>query len=494
MSWRGNLTLTSQLSNWRLTVDGTVSLNQNQQSTRDLNFANAVQFRTADEQRPVFAPIGDIVTATGAVSRVGTRNDATFGRVLAIGSDARSVDKELTVRLVPDYDALGDGWLSLAYTLSNSQTRARGFDATTFGSPVPLQSGRNDFVPRHQLSVQAGYQFAKGVSGSMFGNFWSGLPFTPMIGADVNGDGLANDRAFVFGPSAAPDSVIANGMAALLRNGHGDGARCLASQFGQVASRASCVGPWIGMLNLRLDVAGEKIGLGKRASFALSFNNTLGALDQLLHGQNHSHGWGVAVAPDPVLYEVRGFDPSAMRFKYAVNSHFGKPLGNAIASPFGVTLDLSIDFSEPDELQQVRRTVNSGRPGHTGVRMSADSIKTRYSHVVLDPYAYLVFYSDSLLLTKAQLGAIRAADSVYRARLDSVWRPLGEYLYALPDGFDAASVMKTTNDAVDRAWALTKLEEPTIRALLSPIQWQLAPRVLRDILDPKYKPHFVLPS
>src|SRR6185437_3631456 len=486
-SWRGNLSVATQLWNWRATVDGTVSLNRNQQSTRDPNFANVVQFRTADEQRPVFTPINGIVASTGAVSPIGARTDAAFGRVLAIGSDARSIDNEITIKLVPDYDVLGNGWLSFAYTLSSSSMRANGFDATTFGSPVGLTSGRNDFVPRHQFSLQAGYLFTQGLSASIFGNFWSGLPFTPMVGADVNGDGLANDRAFVFSPSAAPDSVIASGMDALLRNGRGDGARCLASQLGRVASRASCAGPWTGMLNLRLDVAGEKLGLGKRARFALAFNNTLGALDQLLHGQNRTHGWGVNVAPDPVLYEVRGFDPSAMRFRYAVNSHFGKPLGNAIPSPFGITLDLSIDFSEPNELQQVRRTVTSGRPGHTGLRLTADSITIRYSHVVLNPYAYLVFYSDSLLLTKAQLGAIRAADSVYRARLDSVWRPLAEYLFALPDGFDAAAVTKTTSDAVDRAWALTKLEEPKIRAILSPLQWQLLPSDVRSILDPKYK-------
>ena len=60
----------------------------------------------------------------------------------------------------------------------------------------------------------------------------------------MNGDGRANDRAFVFDPATASDPALAAAMGSLLANGSGYARDCLRRQVGRIADRNSCVGPW----------------------------------------------------------------------------------------------------------------------------------------------------------------------------------------------------------------------------------------------------------
>ena len=65
-----------------------------------------------------------------------------------------------------------------------------------------------------------------------------------MLG-DINGDGYANDRAFVFDPaSPTTDPAVADGIRSLLANGSPSARDCLSKQLGTVANRSSCEGPW----------------------------------------------------------------------------------------------------------------------------------------------------------------------------------------------------------------------------------------------------------
>jgi len=38
-----------------------------------------------------------------------------------------------------------------------------------------------------------------------FQRFTSGTPFTPLVASDINGDGYANDRAFIANPATTAD-------------------------------------------------------------------------------------------------------------------------------------------------------------------------------------------------------------------------------------------------------------------------------------------------
>jgi hypothetical protein len=84
--------------------------------------------------------------------------------------------------------------------------------------------------------------------------------------------------------------------------------------------------------------------------------------------------------------------------------------------------------------------------------------------------------SDSLLLTPGQSAALEKADTAYRARIDTLWKSLSEYLYALPDDFKPADALKRQGDDVQAAWDLTKADlEKSLPAILSPIQMKLLP-------------------
>ena len=111
-----------------------------------------------------------------------------------------------------------------------------------------------------------------------------------------------------------------------------------------------------------------------RFQLGLNFTNPLGGLDQLLHGANNLKGWGTQAQPDPILYDVRGFDAGTKTYKYEVNPRFGgtSPSNNTIRAPFRLTLDVSIDVARPLVDQQLDRWL---RPGAVaGRRLSSRQI------------------------------------------------------------------------------------------------------------------------
>ena len=70
--------------------------------------------------------------------------------------------------------------------------------------PLAREWTRGDLDVRHQFVLQAGYT-ANLFTVTMFGRLQSGLPYTPMVSGDVNGDGFANDRAFIYDPSRSSE-------------------------------------------------------------------------------------------------------------------------------------------------------------------------------------------------------------------------------------------------------------------------------------------------
>src|SRR5262249_15454450 len=148
--------------------------------------------------------------------------------------------------------------------------------------------------------------------------FTSGLPYTPMVANDINGDGYANDRAFVFDPARSPDTATAAAMRSLLSGASAGGRECLARQLGRVVDRNSCEGPWTSTAFMSVSFNPLKVRMPQRATLSLMVGNPLGAADLLLHGESHPHGWGQASIPDARLLFVRGFDPVTRAYRYEV--------------------------------------------------------------------------------------------------------------------------------------------------------------------------------
>ncbi len=476
-TWRGNLSYASSYKRLVYSIEGLYSLNVDQPGRTDVNFSNVQRFTLSDEGRPVFVDATGVVPASGAVSSVGARIAPTFGHVIDNVANLTSRSSQATLSLSPVLDDLSNWYFSLNYTLADTRALESGFDGSTFGSPEARQWARGDLDIRHQILLQGGYSY-KRVALTFFGRLQSGLPFTPMVGGDVNGDGLANDRAFIFNPVSMADTSLARGTRTLLSSSSQNVRDCLTQQLGRAAARNSCEGPWTTSLNAQLEYSGTMPVTHRYGTVSLAFTNPLGGLDQLLHGPNHLRGWGTAAYPDPVLYTPTGFDASSDRFKYVINPRFGNtnPANTLLRVPFAVTLDVSLSVGRQIPEQQLDRWLNPGRAGHKGPKLSAHELARRYARNVPDPYSQILQQSDSLLLTPDQSDALQKADSVYRQRMDSLWNSLGEEFAALGDEYNSAEALKRQEAAVDEGWEISRLDvQQTLPRILSPIQIRLLP-------------------
>ncbi|MEO8562281.1 MAG: carboxypeptidase-like regulatory domain-containing protein [bacterium] len=477
-SWRANIYWGRSIGNFGVSVEGVYSLNLNQPGIVDLNFGGTPKFVLADEgERPVFVSPSSIVAGTGIVSPVESRTRPDFGRVVSSRSDLRSTSRQLTVTMAPDY--FGRLYYSLAYTLGDMRSDARGFDGAAFDDPTRLDRGPGNFDVRHQIIASLGADLFKGTNISLFARMSSGIPYTPRVSGDPNGDGLLNDRAFVFDPVATSDASLAAGMHTLLDGAPDQARACLREQLGHAAARNSCRGPWTAMVNARVGLYNRYGNTKRRISAALNLTNPLGGLDQLLHGGSDLRGWGSSALPDPTLLVVRGFDPAARRFRYEVNQRFGSAASSAqlARAPFRVTLDMQFDLGVPIVKQQAIKLLRPGRGKESGPRLRADSMAKFLDGQVVDIYERIMRESDSLLISRDQMDSLKAAGSRYRVRMDSLWMASTTQLAAMDDDYDANRAMHLIDDATEQAWILDRDELPTLARILSPLQMRMAPWV-----------------
>lgn len=477
-SWRSNVGYQSSAFGNVYSVDLLGSLNLNQPGTFDRNFTRAPAFTLSTEGRPVFVPASSIVASTGLVSPTAARRAPTFGRVVDVVSDLQSKSEQAIVTLRPYVPVkvrpfFGD--VALSYTLTNMRAQQRGFDGGTSGDPSATEWARGDLDARHMFVAQWVFRpLGDGrVIAFMYARAQSGLPYTPLVASDINGDGLANDRAFVFNPSSTSDTAAGNGMRSLLASSSATVRDCLNSQLGHVAGRNSCGGPWTTAMNIGVRLSGQQLLHTPRMDVTLNLTNPLGGLDLLLHGTNGLRGWGAPATPDRTLYTVRGFDAAANRFVYTINSRFGStsPSISTLRAPFRLTLDVQLDIARSMPEQQLDRWLRPGRAGRPGTKVSAAEFTRRYQRTVPDPYGELLQQSDSLLLSDAQVQQIQNVRSAYRARVDSMWTSIGNYLGSLPDTYDFGSAVRRTDDTIDDIWEITRLDvQKNLAAILAPAQ------------------------
>jgi hypothetical protein len=475
-SWRASLGYGWNRTGLALSVDGTFSVNLNQTGRRDLNFSDNARFVVTDEGRPVFVSASSIVSGNGIVSAVESRRSTMFGPVIQHLSDLRSVSQQLTIIATPEFKS-GSVFASGGYSLSSTTGYQGGFDRTTFFSPTIREHARGDLDVRHQFRIQAGF-VRNGFVFTLFTKIQSGLPFTPMIASDVNGDGLRNDRAFIFDPSAAIDPNIAAATRLLVKRSSSSVRDCLWGQVGRAARWNSCEGPWTATMDAQITRLRAVPWLKRSAEISLAISNPLGGVDRLVHGAKSMRGWGSIGITDANLYFVRGFDQKAKRFNYEVNPRFGKnrDLGTAASIPFRITVDVSMDIGAPMPQQQLSRWIEPGRSGHPGPRLSADELKNRYQRSVTDPYAGILKETDSLLLTRDQTDSLKVIQANYLAKMDTLWTELAQYLAGLGDKFDAAQALKRQEETTDKGWEITRLDvQASLPRILSSIQLQLLP-------------------
>ncbi len=484
LSWAGPV-LGNRFS---LNVDGTVAINRNQPGFVDLNFTPARRFALADEGgRPVYVRPSSIVAATGAVASRDARVSQQFARVLEQRSDLRSESRQLQLGLSPV--KFGTSWRwSLNYTLADAREQSRGFTSTA-GDPLAVEWSRSAFQPRHAVNYTLFYNLADAVRLSWSGVARSGLPFTPQVAGDVNGDGYVNDRAFVASPSGTADPLLAEGMRALLADGSREARECLVRQLGTIAGRASCRGPWTHAANLSVSFNPLKLRLPQRATLSFGISNPIGAADQILHGEGNLRGWGQTAFPDATLLQVVGFDPAAQRYRYAVNQRFGstRPAQSAFRQPVTVTARLNFDVGPTRERQNLTQMLDRGRR-HDGQKMPEAVLRSMYGSAggIVNPIEQVLRQADSLRLTGPQADSVATMNRWYKLRLDSIWAPVARALAALPDDYDQgdayARYITARRATVD---VLTRLA-PAVNGLLTAEQRRKLPPFIASYLDARY--------
>jgi hypothetical protein len=456
------------------------SYDLSQPGTVDANFAGVSRMTLAGEaNRPVYVSEASIDPASGAVSAVESRKSAAYGGVGMRVSDLRGYGGQLNVALSPDVFKFRSGaefYGSVSYTLQSTKREYRGFDGAAFGDPRLREwaAGAND--AHHVFIFSTAFSTGKIGTVTAFARAQSGLPFTPLVGGDVNGDGRGGDRAFIPNPATETDANLAGQLRALLANGSSTARGCLVANLGRVAPRNGCRGPWTETLNLQWRPPTPE-RWGGRVVPNVYLENVLAGVDQLVHGGN-LRGWGSPASPDPVLLVPRGFDAANQRFNYDVNPRFAdtRPGRTLLRNPFRIVIDFSFNLSTDFDLQQLRRAVEpvKGGGGTGWQRRSADSLAAFYLSNTSSIYKLLLEQTDSLFLNKTQVAGLEKADSAFSAQVRALYIPLGEYL-ARGQGGAGKAELDSAKATEKLYWKIFWVQPEIAAAIVTPSQRELMP-------------------
>lgn len=487
-SVRSNLQWSAPVADGRLNARAELSysLNLNQPGSVDLNFDGTPRFALgAEADRPVYVEPSSIVPETGVPFNRDARRSDAFGHVTELRSDLRSEAKQLVLSLAPAGFHSAVNW-SVAYVYSNIREQLYGF-ANTDGDPSSRGWARSSFDSRHQIVYTVGYDLLDLFRLTWTGSVRSGAPFTPMVSGDVNGDGLENDRAFIFSPAAA-DSTTAARMRAVIDGAPSSVRRCLTSQEGRVAARNSCEGPWASTAALTIGFNPVRWWRSNRVDVQFQIANPLGAADLVANGAGHLRGWGQVPIPDATLLYVRGFDPGARRFSYDVNPRFGStaPALTTLRAPVIATAIVRVDVGPTREKQTLIQQLDRGRRT-PGTRLSEAALKALYgTSSVFNPMAAILRVADSIGLDARAADSITVLNAAFLRKTEQIWTPVARDLAALPadydDGAAYALYLRGRRATID---ALVELG-PIVERVLTSEQRRRLPAYLLAHLDPRY--------
>ncbi len=369
---------------------------------------------------------------------------------------------------------------SLSYTLQSSRRQYIGFDGMTAGDPARREWAPSMNDARHIVSMQGAFTVGRLGTVTFFGRAQSGLPFTPIVQGDVNGDGRSGDRAFVPAVTLPGDARLATQLLTLRTNGSPTAQQCLASFAGQIAPRNGCRGPWTATMNMQIRPILPKAL--QRLNANLYVENVLAGIDQVVHGANGLRGWGGAVTPDPVLLVPRAFDAARRAFRYDINPRFAetRPSRSTLRNPFRVTLDFQLRLSTDYSLQELRRALSPVRIGKRWEPRSADSLTALYLQETSSIHTALLTESDSLFLSPEQIVGLRRAEGAFSDRVRTIYSDLGQYLAQFAGGSATKAAVDSTAKSKTAYWAAFWEQPEIAAALLIPTQRDLMP-LLRDM-------------
>lgn len=395
----------------RVEASGSWADNSSLTGAFDLNFDGTPRFNLpAEAGRPVFVSSASVVPVTGAMGKTQSRRDARWSEVVEQSSTFRSRASTVSVglRYQPEFKLIGSQMafpVALSYRTSAVRSQTNGFMATTAGDPREREWSIIP-VSKHMLVLSGGMFLPRIGFLRMQTQLRSGIPYTPMVNADINGDGLANDRAMIFADSDT--STTARAMRAVINSAPSAARRCLTAQSGRIAAPSSCMGPWSARVDLSFTFDSYQFGLQNRGSVRLLLSNVLSGLDVALHGPGRERGWGQPAMADPVLLRVRSFAPATGRFTYNVNPLFGtsRTTTAPISTPFRLTIDVMLDIGRNREASAIDRVM---RPPDGEPQMTREYLAKRLTGIRRPPFERVVAAREALVLSDVQ---VRQLDSL----------------------------------------------------------------------------------
>ena len=504
-AWRGSLSVERRLTTiLRLSVEGSFARGVAQTGYTDLNLASNPAFFLAGEHgRPVYVAPGQIFPGTGTPNFSASRADTAFGRVLLASSNLHSKQEQLTVTLSGVFGRAIQVQGSYAFQRAWDQQTGAGRGSTA-GDPNVVEWATSDLQRKHSFLLTLTYPLSNALELTGIGRITSGAPFTPMVGGDVNGDGSRNDRAFIFAPStAAGASAESQGMAQLLAGASPSVRSCIQGQVGSVAGRNSCTGPWQGTMDFQLNWRPAFWSLNRRLQVSVVTYNFLRGLDEVLHGTNGAHGWGLQTQPDNTLLYVTGFDPATQQYRYTVNGRFGATYGSATAyrPPFQVGIQVRVTLG-PDRVRQALDAMRQGggrggeggggggfggmggpggmiqSGGFRGPVTNAMELVARIDSALPNPAAVVLGMKDTLQLDSGQVVLLTILRDSLQRRNGVVMDSLRAIAQAAGRNADATSLMALMprlRPLFERLRTEVAQDVVSVHAILHEDQWSKVP-------------------
>jgi hypothetical protein len=494
-AWRASLQGQGLLQNGVLwSASGSWVRGFRQPVALDRNLRSQAYFANdAENGRGVFVPAEAIDPATGAASMLASRRFPEFGTVREVSAGGRSRAAQMAATasrffgplgfLGPWRAEVGYTWTAAWESISPLDIPGRG-NASTAANPFRAEWAPAAYAPRHALSGFSEWRVAGWLSMGLIGRASSGRPFTPMVSGDINGDGLSNDRAFVFDPDLATGpSREADAMETLLSSAPSTVRDCLRGQIGRIAAHNSCTTAWSTSvdLNARMQFGRAVDGSShRRTTVWLSVRNLTSGLDHLLHGRTGLRGWGQPPAVDNTLLQVRGFDPGSRRFRYDVNSRFGQPAGISMLNraPMIVSIQVRIVLGSDRVLASFREATTAG--ARRDPALEAANLRLNIEQQLFNVPREVLRrnLSDELRLTPQQaLGLQSAADSISVLLSPAVDSLVAQVEAAGPSG--AGLNRQPFRELVRQAVDIRRSGLELTRGILTSEQWARLPPRLR---------------
>lgn len=458
-TWRSSASYSRVAAKVRWQWEARWARNVGQIVFEERGLRNTEAFRLPlEKNRPIFVNASQIDPRTGSLSLVDKVSAESVTRVLTPTNAGTSGGSAVNIQVSPEQPLLhGNAIMALDYTFTRSWARTNGYASTTDGDPRQLQRMTAPFSARHRVTLQAGIATHQ-LLVALRVTAQSGLPFTPLVGEDINGDGRRNDRAFVPTPHALADVSQPEAWgfdAAVPRYAK----QCLQRSVNAIAASNSCQAPWSMSSQFFLESRDWHAIPTTPARYKLAVRvaqPVYAVLRALGSGPSGMPAPGGAV--DPTFVTPVAFDTGGKRYVYARNRSFGRALAPQSSwAVSGISLDVTLDFTPATDIQLASQILKQGQRGEIRVSRAATRLRELYQYRMVNNLNRVVAEVLRAQPSRETQAVLMHVDQAVRAELDSLWRPVAERTASLSTVSDlkplAESIRTSEREMWDRIWA-----------------------------------------